>query len=171
VDPRRLRAGEWIAGLSGVALLVSLSLPWYRTCDRDGGCDGGLTGWQALTVNDVVLFAVALAAIGLLLVTVTQPTAAIPIAYDALLFLVSLLSGVIAIVRVLALPAVAEGRGAGVWVALVGAIGITVGAAMAMRNERLSGPGPPTDGTGRPAAPPAVEELPAPPSPPPQGRR
>ena len=33
MDLRRLRAGEWIAGVSGVVLLVSLFLPWYRGRD------------------------------------------------------------------------------------------------------------------------------------------
>ena len=30
MDLRRLRAGEWFAGVGGIALIVSLLLPWYE---------------------------------------------------------------------------------------------------------------------------------------------
>ena len=35
MDLRRLRAGEWLAAAAGVALVVSLFLPWYEI----GGVD------------------------------------------------------------------------------------------------------------------------------------
>jgi hypothetical protein len=165
VDLRRLRVGEWVTALAGVALLVSLSLPWYRTCVPGGGCDEEITGWQALAVNDIVFALLALAAIALVAVTAMQPTPAISIAYEALLFLVSLVGGVLALVRLFSLPEAAAGRAFGLWIGLAGAIGITFGAAIAMRDERLSGPGGLTDATGRPtAAPPEVETVPAPPA-------
>jgi hypothetical protein len=164
VDLRRLRVGEWITALAGVGLLVSLLLPWYRTCAPGGGCDEQITGGQALAVNDVVFALLALAAVGLLVVTAMQPTPAIPIAYEALLFLVSMVGGVLALVRLFSLPEPASGRAFGIWIGLAGAIGITFGAALAMRDERLSGPGGLTDATGRPmSAPPEIETVPAPP--------
>ncbi|MEJ7715011.1 MAG: hypothetical protein WKF40_04610 [Thermoleophilaceae bacterium] len=165
MDLRRLRVGEWVTALAGVALLVSLFLPWYRSCVPGGGCDQDLSGWQALAVNDVIFAVIALAAIGLVAVTAMQPTAAVPIAYDALLFLVSMVGGVLAIVRVLSLPELADERAFGLWIGLAGAIGITFGAALSMRDERLSEPGRLTDPTGRPiSAPPAVETVQAPPA-------
>src|SRR5688572_20013404 len=47
MDLRRLRAGEWIAAVSGAAVLASLFLPWYD----DGAAD--LSGWEALGAIDV----------------------------------------------------------------------------------------------------------------------
>ena len=49
MDLRRLRAGEWIAGVAGLVLLVALFLPWY------GDEAGSRTGWQSLGALDVVL--------------------------------------------------------------------------------------------------------------------
>ena len=44
MDLRRLRFGEWLAVAGGVALIVSLLLPWY-----DGPTEP-LTGYEALTM-------------------------------------------------------------------------------------------------------------------------
>ena len=165
MDLRRLRAGEPVAALAGAALLVSLFLPWYRTCSPGGGCDEHVSGWQALAVNDVLFAVIALAAIGLLVVTATQPTGAVPIAYASLLFLTSMVVAVLAILRVLSLPEDAAGRAFGAWIGLAGAIAITFGAVLAMRDERLSGSGRPTDSTGLPVeGPPEIEVIPAPPA-------
>jgi hypothetical protein len=53
-------------------------------------------------------------------------------------------------------------REIGQWVGLAGSIGLFVGALVAMRDERLSGPGGSTDATGRPAPPPDIPVVPAP---------
>ena len=66
MDLRRLRSGEWIAGVSGLVLLVALFLPWYSD---DGG---SRTGWQSLGALDVVLAVVALAAIAIPIVTALE---------------------------------------------------------------------------------------------------
>lgn len=63
MDLRRLRAGEWIAALGGVALLVALFLPWY-----DEGA-ASRTGWESFAVLDVIFAVVAVAAVLLLVVT------------------------------------------------------------------------------------------------------
>ena len=57
VDLRRLRAGEWLAAAGGVLLIVSLLLPWYE------GDSGDVTGFEALTVIDVLLAVIAVLAI------------------------------------------------------------------------------------------------------------
>ena len=77
MDLRRLRAGEWIAGGAGVALLVALFLPWYGP--------GDVTAWEAFDVIDVLLAALALGAIALVPITASQRTPSMAIAYEALL--------------------------------------------------------------------------------------
>jgi hypothetical protein len=152
MDLRRLRAGEWIAAGSGAALLASLFLPWYE----DGGAD--LTGWQALGAIDVVVAVVAATAVALLVVTATQRVPAVPVMMDALVTLAGIVAALLVLIRALDLPAGASGRDWALWIGLAGALGIVLGGAVAMRDERLSPPGKNTDATGRPAPPPPEPE-------------
>ena len=159
MDLRRLRAGEWIAGASGVLLFVSLFLPWYDAAGTD------VSAFEAFAVVDVVL--VALAALGLVLVAVTasQPSAAPGIALDALLTIIAAVVAILLLFRVLNLPADLERaeRAAFAWVGLAAAWGVFAGALVAMRDERLSKPGRPTDSTGVPVeAQPEIETISAP---------
>ena len=158
MDLRRLRAGEWIAAISGIALLVSLFVPWY-------GADDARTssGFESLAILDVVLALIAAAAVALLLVTATQRLPAVPIAFSVFLCLGGLLGVVLVLIRVLDLPGDASAREWGLWLGLASAIGIVVGSLVAMRDERPSRPGRHTDLSGAPAPPPAdIETIPAP---------
>jgi hypothetical protein len=165
MDLRRLRAGEWIAVLSGAVLLVSLFLPWYRrgpvACIALVGqeCPNPerFTGFEAFSVIDWVLAAVGLFAIAVFLVTLTQRTAALPIAMDALLTIAGAIAAVIVLIRLLNIP---DGlgphveRSGGAWVALAGALGTAVGAWLAMRDERRGRPGESADAANPPMPPP-----------------
>jgi hypothetical protein len=158
MDLRRLRAGEWIAALSGVVLLVSLFLPWYGA-----GADGDASGWEALAVVDIALALVAAFGVSLLVVTAAQRVPAVPIALSAIGTLVGLIGVVLVLVRLADVPGGFDGREIGVWLGLLGAIGIVAGGGVAMRDERLSPDGAHTDLTGRPVPPPAeIERIPAP---------
>jgi hypothetical protein len=157
MDLRRLRAGEWIAAISGVVLLGSLFLPWY-TADVDDA-----SGWQALAAVDIALALVASFAVGLLVITASQSVPAVPIALSAIVTLVGLIGLVLVLIRLADLPDRFDGRELGVWLGLVATIGIVAGGALSMREERLSPPGRHTDLTGRPTPPPAeIEPLSAP---------
>lgn len=158
MDLRRLRLGEWIAGASGLVLAVALFLPWY-----EGGAST-LTAWEAYAVVDVLLAIAALLGIGLLILTTVHRSVSISIAADTLLTIFGTVIALVAVVRVLNLPGgVESGRAAFAWVGLVATVGVAVGALVAMRDERLSEPGRPTDVTGVPvAAQPEIERLPAP---------
>jgi hypothetical protein len=159
MDLRRLRAGEWIAALSGVLLLVSLFLPWYG---REPGAEDA-SAWQALAAVDVTLALVAAFGVTLLVVTASQRVPAVPIALSAIVTLVGLIGLLLVLIRLANVPDGLDGREFGVWLALVATIGIVVGGIVAMRDERLSPPGRHTDLTGRPvAAPPEAEPLQAP---------
>jgi len=157
MDLRRLRAGEWVAAVSGVALLVSLFLPWYGP--------GSVTGWESLAAIDVLLAFVAAAGVLLAIVTAAQDVPAVPIAFSGLLTFVGLFGVVLVLFRVVDLPDGASGREWALWLGLAGAAGITAGAALAMRDERLSPPGRYTDLTGRPGPPPAGIDPISPPRP------
>jgi hypothetical protein len=157
MDLRRLRAGEWIAGVWGLVLLVALFLPWYS----DEG--GSRTGWQSLGALDVVLAIVALAALAIPVVTAMQRVPAVSLAHESLTTLVGLLAVVLVLIRVLNMPDWATEREWGLWVALAATLGIVIGGLIAMRDERLSRGDRQTDLTGVPvSAQPEIEKLPAP---------
>jgi hypothetical protein len=157
MDLRRLRAGEWIAGVSGLVLLVSLFLPWYAD---DGG---NRTGWQSLGALDVVLALVALAALAIPVVTAVQRVPAVPLAHQSLTTLVGFLAVLLVLIRVLNMPDWAGEREWGLWVGLAGTLGIVVGGLTAMRDERLTREERHTDQTGVPvAAQREIETLPPP---------
>ena len=157
MDLRRLRAGEWIAALSGAALLVSLFLPGYGVDGEDA------TAWQSLAAIDVALALVAAFGLTLLPVTASQRVPAVPIALSAFVTLAALIGLVLVLVRVANLPDGFDGREWGLWLALAAAVGLVAGGVLSMRDERLSPPGRHTDLTGRPGgAPPEIEPIPAP---------
>jgi hypothetical protein len=186
MDLRRLRVGEVIVAASGAALVISLFLPWYASAvalywNRDGEAHGigdsaaagltpsapfeatSLSGFEALSVLDVVLALIGLAAVALLFVTAAQRVPAVPIAMESLLTLAGLVATILVLIRVIDVPDGASGREWGLWLALAGAIGIAIGALVSMRDERLSTPGRTTDLSGRPAPPQKLPDpIPAP---------
>ena len=142
MDLRRLRAGEWVAAASGVALLVSLFLPWYSPA---------LSAWESLAAIDVLLALVAATGVLLAIVTATQGVPAVPIAFSALVVGVALAGILLVLYRTVDIPNAASGREWGLWLGLAGAVGIAVGAWMSMRDERVIG-----------STPVEVESMPAP---------
>jgi hypothetical protein len=134
MDLRRLRMGEWLAAVSGVALLVSLFLPWYGMTFYG---PGSATGWESLSAIDVLLALVAASAVLLAIVTATQAVPAVPIAVSALVSLAGLFALILVLLRVLDIPDWASGREWGIWLGLAGAVGIIAGAMLAMREETL----------------------------------
>jgi len=146
MDLRRLRVGEWVAGISGLVLLVALFLAWYGD-----GADSR-TGWQSLGALDVVLASVALAALAIPFVTAVQRVAAVPLAHQSLTVLVGLVALVCVVFRVLNMPDWAAEREWGLWVALAGTLGIVVGSLIAIRDERLTHGGRHTALTSVPVA-------------------
>jgi peptidoglycan/LPS O-acetylase OafA/YrhL len=143
MDLRRLRVGEWLAAVSGLALLASLFLPWY-------GPDSA-TGWEALSAIDVLLAFVAASGVLLAIVTATQSVPAVPIALAAIVTLVGLAGVVLVLLRALDIPDWAASREWGLWLGLAGTLGIVAGSMLAMRQESLPG-----------AAPAEIEAIPAP---------
>ncbi len=175
MDLRRLRAGEWIAGLAGLTVFVVLFLPWYEVDSRVpvGGGDRTLdvTGFEAFSAFDILLVLVALAGLAVFLVTATQKAPAASIAVEGLVTSIALAVTILLFFRVVNIPGDLEvpaglpfetERTAFAWIGLLATFGVFVGSVVAMRDERRSKPGRPTDGTGVPAAPPEIETLPAP---------
>jgi hypothetical protein len=133
VDLRRLRAGEWIAAAGGTALIVSLLLPWY------GGPTETLTGYQALSVIDILLTLIALLGIALAVLQVTQDTPAKPVAAGILAVLFGALGVLLVLFRLIDAPSDGLDVRAGAWLGLVAAITLTVGGWRSIAAEYVRG--------------------------------
>jgi hypothetical protein len=130
VDLRRLRHGEWIAGISGAALLVVMFLDWYSA---DGGA--AANAWEALSVTDVLLAIAALFGITLAVGTATQRSPAVQQSVAALSVPVALAAAVAVIIRTLSLPDAADGREVGLYLGIVATLGVLVGAWRSLGDE------------------------------------
>lgn len=128
----RIRLGELLALAGAICLIVALTLPWYATPE------GNLSAWSTFGPAVVLLIVAAIAALVLVLATVTEQTPALPVAAGVWCVLFGLIGVVAAIVRVLERPDHATSLCAGAWLALVGAVVILLGAWQSIRDERTS---------------------------------
>jgi hypothetical protein len=133
----RLRPADWLAGLGGAVLLVSLFLPWYDV----KGVGRHLTGWQAFSVIDVILAIAALVGLGVALATAFRHTPALPVALGVLGAPVGALAVLLVLVRVLDPPGPNEllDLAVGSWLALLGALGVAAGSWLSMADEHNRG--------------------------------
>ena len=154
MDLRRLRPQEWLAGLLGVVLLGSLFLDWF----------GGRSGWQALSVLDVVLALTAVSALGLAAITAAHRTQAVSTGVASAIGLVATAVSIWLLLRVVWPPGGAD-RDAGSWIGLVAFLALTGAALRSVRDDSFPAavreaarveipplPAPPRDGAGRPSS-------------------
>ncbi len=161
MDLRRLRAGEWIAGVAALVLFASLFMPWYDVNGAD------VSAFEAYSIYDVLLVGLAGSGMALFVLTANQQSPAVSIALDGLITLLALVMSVLLLIRVLNMPgdldAAGAERAAFAWVGLAATFGVLVGSLVSMRDERLSKPGRWTDSTGVPVdAPPEIETISSP---------
>lgn len=188
---QRLRIGEWIFGVSGVGLLVSLFLPWwglegpwtylspsgpveYSYFERVAGgsqetMSATWNAWEVFSGTEVFLALLGLLAIVVWIVVARWSAPGLGLAGEALLTLLAIVMTIVVVVQILTTPDVLEVPAplpsatleVGAWLGLASTFGILFGLLAAMRDERLSKPGEPTDSTGvRIDAQPSVEKLP-----------
>ncbi len=129
---KRIRPGELLAAAGAVCLIVSLTLPWYATPE------GNLDAWSTFGPTVVLLILAAIAALALLLATITERTPALPVATAVWSVLFGLLAVVAALVRVLERPDHATSLCAGAWLALLGAVAVLLGSWQSLRDVRTS---------------------------------
>lgn len=129
----RLRPQEVVAGLAGLALLVSLFLPW-AVVGCGAGCEVSSSGWDSLSLIDLILTFVAAGAIALPVVAATNRKSDAPITGDAMVALGGCAALFFTVYRLLDPPG-GDGRGIGIWIALVAALLIAASAWSAMADE------------------------------------
>jgi hypothetical protein len=133
VDLRRLRAGEWIAGAGGIGLIVALALPWYAAPAET------LSGFQALTVIDILLTLVALLALGLGVLQATQDAPAKPVGAGVVTVVFGALAVLLVAFRLIDAPSDGLEVRPGAWLGLATAVAITVGGWRSLAAEYVRG--------------------------------
>jgi hypothetical protein len=154
MDLARLRFGDWVMGLGGLAVLGVMFLDWYGPPDEllYASSDVQSNAWEAFAVNDVILALAALLAIAAAVMTMLHPTAAVPLALASLAALVSLLALVLIVIRVIWPPDVFPdevpfdtARETGAWLGLVATSILLGGCLASIRDERLPEPEHPVE--------------------------
>lgn len=144
---RRLRSGELLALGGSVCVAVSLALPWYTSPTGDLGA------WKTFGPAVALLILAAALGVALAVATLTERTPALPVATAVWSTLFGLVAVVAAAVRLLESPDGAHAPLVGAWLALAGALALTLGSWQSMRDERTSLYPLPEPGEARPAPP------------------
>jgi hypothetical protein len=159
MDLARVRFGDWVMALGGVAVLVVMFVDWYSTPELFAKGQGsvysegymGFNAWEAFTVNDAILAAAAVMALVGFVLTAAQPTAAVPLALASLTTLVSAVAFVLVAIRLIWPPELwTEGlfeptREAGAWLGLVATSVLLSGCLASIRDERMPQPEQPVE--------------------------
>jgi hypothetical protein len=148
----RVRPADWLAGIGGLILFVSLWLKWYGIDDSAfGGVVAGqgnvpsASAWQALSEIDVLLALIALPAIGVPISAALSKVPTAPVAFTVVATCASFLAVLLVLFRLLDQPGSNELVAVkyGAWIALVGALLAFVGSWLAMADEHTPGAVPP----------------------------
>jgi hypothetical protein len=158
----RLRRGELVAAVGGVALLVVMFLDWYGaggTATLGGRTlelSIGINAWQAFDVTDLILALAALAALGLAAATASRRSPALPVAGSVITSTLGALAMLLVVYRILNQPGPNEFVEVrfGAFLGFLATLAIAAGGWMSIRDEEWKGanlepdlrPTPPPDG-------------------------
>jgi hypothetical protein len=171
MDADRLRTGELIAAVSGVALFIIMFLPWFgvdlevpegaeEAAEAIGfSADTSFNAWQSFDFIDLVLLVTIVVAVGMAVAAMAAQTVALPVAASALTAGLGILSTLLVLYRIID-PPNELGRKFWLFLGLVAAAGIAYGGWRAMQEEGTSFGGEADRVRGR-------DEPPPPPPPPP----
>lgn len=198
METSRLRTGELIAGVAGLALFIIMFLPWFgldaevpagaeEAAESVGfalpDVDLSVNAFEAFDFIDLVLIVTVVVAVGLAVAALMARTVALPVAASALTAGLGILSTLLVLYRIIDTPAGLD-REFWVFLGLIAAAAIAYGGWRAMQEEGTSFAGEadrigdrfgdrPADTAGAPPPPPGDPGAPPPPSsaPPPGGAR
>jgi hypothetical protein len=148
-----MRKAEPIAGLGGILLLVALFLPWYwPDVEGQSVAADSISGWQAMTVIDILLALLALLALAVPVVSLVTRGPAASVGTAVLASALGWLAVVLVAIKILFGPGDSD-LGVGIWLALAGSMLGWVGSWLSLRDESTPG-----------AVAPEVPRRPAPPN-------
>lgn len=153
--------GDFVAAVSGVALVAALFFAWYGY--ELGPVEASASGWESLSVIDIALAVIGVLAVAQWILRRTgRLDRPLPVSPAALVALAGAIALVLVVLRIVDLPdAVAaadlDGRRVGTFLALFAALGIVLGATASLRGaarapvvaDRDRGPDEPEQEGGR----------------------
>jgi hypothetical protein len=162
VELSRLRQSDLIAGLGGVALLITMFLDWY-SLSLAGFVSVGVNAWQAFSITDLILALAALSGIAVAVLTASRRSPALPVAAAVLATTVGAFATLLVLYRILNQPGPNELVEVefGAFLGIVSVLAVGVGGFRAIRDEEGEDTPTPTD--VRPAPAPVGPSDPAPP--------
>jgi hypothetical protein len=171
VELSRLRQGDLIAGLGGVALLAVMFLTWYSAGGsatfqgRNIEVRLDFDAWQAFRVTDLILAVTALSGIALAVLTASRRSPALPVAASVITATLGALATLLVFYRILNQPGPNQFLEVklGAFLGFLAVLAVAVGGYRAMRDEEWEGAPMPTDVRPTPAP-----ESPGDPAPPPE---
>jgi hypothetical protein len=134
VDSSRLRTGEMVAGIGGIALFVFLFIDWFGAGFE--GFDDGVSGWDGLgtDVTGFIVFLAAVAGPALALLAMAGQRLNVPAPRGAGTAALGMLTVAIIAWRIFANPGDLK---VGLFLGLAAAVAIAVGALMALREDGI----------------------------------
>ena len=140
MDTSRISFGEMIAGVSGLVLLISLFLPWYGVDVEAVGVSAN--AWESLSFIDILLFLIALVAIGQAVARATGNMPDLPAPIGQIVMIAGIVALLLVLLRLIDIPApdvVADSvdftRKFGIILALLAAAGIAFGGLPLLRSQ------------------------------------
>jgi hypothetical protein len=168
-DRDRIGPGELIAGISGLVLLISLWFKWYGVKISGGGILRGfepsITAWQAFDFIDLLLFVIALIAIGVAVMRglnkmpdMPYPPATLVAAAGGLALLLVLFRTIVTPIDTGGVDGIDVTRKFGLLIGLLSAAGVAYGGWRAMQDsgQSFGSLGSPGGGAGTPATTPTA---------------
>ena len=130
MELRRLSWGDWLAGASGVLMIIALFLPWYSAGEESANA------WQSMAFDDVILFTAAVLGIAAALAVGLPRFTDFSVATTSLALMPAAVGLVVTVWRLVApAPPIDVSLEVGAWLGLLSAIGIIVGAWRGAKDE------------------------------------
>jgi hypothetical protein len=148
-DFDRLSFGEKVTGISAVLLFIFMYLDWFAVnVSGPGGSAnlGGANAWQALDITPLVLAATVVLSLLSVALRISNLDYEPPISANAGIIVLGGISAVLILFQIVNPPSLGQVSGLaldatlrfGIFLALIAAVGISLGGYMAMREEAVA---------------------------------
>ena len=130
MELRRLSWGDWLAGISGVLMIIALFLPWYSVGDASRNA------WESMALDDVILLVTAILSIGAAFAVGLRSITDFSVATTSLGLLPAFVGLIVTVYRLISpAPPIDVSLEIGAWLGLLAAIGMMVGAWAGAKDE------------------------------------
>jgi hypothetical protein len=155
MDTTKLRLGELIAGVSAILLFIVMFFHWYgiktglssqgsaifkSVTGQTVGSTVGVSAWDIYSYTDLLLLLLIILAVGMVALSATERSAAVPISLNVIVTLFGGLMTLIVLYRLINQPGPNDFVTVKLWgyVGLLLTAGVAAGAFLAMREEGTS---------------------------------